>query len=146
MIIMLNLTINWKRVIDTLHKGVVVIDRGGAIRHVNPAFEVLTGYRSDDLMGKPCAVLQCSGCEPWYGDEEFRCALFSSGQPINPTTCRINSKCGRPLKVVRQASVLRDGKGIPVGAVETMWDAADLKGSHSENGFFQRISLSPFNV
>ena len=49
--IMLDLTKNWKRVIDSLYKGIMVIDTGGAIRHVNPALERLTGYRADELMG-----------------------------------------------------------------------------------------------
>ena len=138
--IMLDLTINWKRVIDSLNKGVIVIDTGGEIRHVNPALEGLTGYRADDLIGKSCARLDCSGCEPWYGQGGFWCMLFSSGQAMKPMPCRINSKSGHRLKVVKQASILRDAKDVVVGAVETIWDMNKLKGSGCENSCDEKLT------
>ena len=126
---MLDLTKNWKRVIDALPSGIIVIDTGGAIRHVNPALEHLTGYRADELVGNSCAILDCSGCEPWYGQEGFWCMLFSSGQTMKPIVCRINSKSGYRLKVVKQVSIFRDAQGVAVGAVETIWDIAKLNKS-----------------
>ncbi len=124
--IMLNLTINWKSVVDSLHKGVVVIDRGGTIRHINPAFEVLTGYGASELLGKTCTVLACSACSPSYGKTGFRCMLFETGEPLKPMACLINNKHGEPLKVFRKASILKDERGNPLGAVETVWSKDDL--------------------
>ena len=129
---MLDLTKNWKRVIDSLYKGIVVIDTDGSIRHVNPALERLTGFRANELMGNACTMLGCSGCEPWYG-KDFWCVLFCSGQAMKPMSCRINSKSGHRLKVIKQASILRDAKGVAVGAVETIWDMGDLKRPISGN-------------
>ncbi len=117
---MLDLSKNWKNVIDALHSGVMVIDTGGAIRHVNPALEVLTGYRAGELIGNPCTILGCSGCEPWYQQGGSWCMLFGSGKALEPMACRIDSKWGHPLKVMRQGSVFRDSKGFPAGAVETL--------------------------
>jgi two-component system response regulator HydG len=77
-------TINWKKVIDSLKKGVVVIDTDGIIRHVNPSMTGLTGFSPDELIGKTCAIFECSGCEPWFGRGGFWCMLFSSGE-INKT-------------------------------------------------------------
>ena len=79
--IMLDLTKNWKRVIDSLYKGIMVIDTGGAIRHVNPALERLTGYRADELMGNTCTMLACSGCEPWYGRRDSGACCSAAGRP-----------------------------------------------------------------
>lgn len=135
-----DLTKNWKRIVDTLYSGVIVIDTGGAIRHVNPSLERLTGYRADELIGNSCAILDCSGCEPWYGQEGFWCMLFSSGLAMKPMVCRINSKSGYPLKVVKQASIFRDAQGVAVGAVETIWDMAKLKESGSENCCAERLT------
>ena len=126
---MSDLAINWKKVIDTLHQGVFVIDTGGLIRYVNPALERLTGYRSDELIGKSCIMLECSGCEPWEDRGSFRCMLFTLGRSMNPVACRINNKLGHGLNVVKQASILRDANGVPVGAVETIRDMEKLKGS-----------------
>jgi len=129
---MLDLMENWKRVIDTLYKGVVVIDTSGIIQHVNPALEDLTGYRADEIIGNSCAILECSNCEPWYDREGFWCMLFSSGEAMKPVTCRINSKSGHSLNVVKQASIFRNEKGVVLGAVETIWDMAKLKESPSD--------------
>ena len=128
-IIMLDLTKNWKRVIDALPSGIIVIGTGGTIRHVNPALERLTGYRADELIGSSCAMLDCSGCEPWYGQGGFWCMLFSSEQAMEPMICQINSKSGYPLKVIKQASIFHDAQGVAVGAVETIWDMANLRES-----------------
>ena len=138
--IMLDLTKNWKRVIDSLYKGIVVIDTGGIIRHVNPALERLTGFPANELVGNACTMLGCSGCEPWYG-QDFWCMLFCGEQVMKPMACRINSKSGHRLKVIKQASILRNEKGLAVGAVETIWDTENLKGGifgncRSENRCF----------
>ncbi len=138
---MLNLTVNWKRVIDTLPKGVVVIDTDGKIRHINPAFEALTGYRSGELIGNPCTILECSGCEPWYDDNDVWCMLFSAERSFEPTVCSIDSRTGRRLTVFRQASVLRDAVGVVVGAVETIWDVEDFKEGSAHESHFPSLCL-----
>ena len=132
--IMLDLSKNWKKVIDTLQSGVIVIDTNGAIQHVNPALEGLTGYRADELIGNACAILGCSHCEPWYGQGGAWCMLFGSGQDMKPIPCRINSKSGHRLEVIKQASIFRDSKGVVVGAVESFRDMTKLKERCSHNG------------
>ena len=131
--IMLDLMKNWKKVVDSLYKGIVVIDTDGAIRHVNPALERLTGFRADELVGNTCTMLACSGCEPWYGREGFWCMLFGSGQAMKPMACQINGKSGHPLNVIKQASIMRNAQGGMVGAVETIWDMEELKRGFSES-------------
>ena len=137
---MLDLSKNWKRVIDTLYNGVVVIDTGGTIRHVNPAFWGLTGYRPDELIGHACTRLGCSHCEPWYGQGGAWCLLFGSGRAMKPLTCRVDSRWGHRLKVIKQASVFHDENGLVVGAVETFRGMAALKGCGSRNGFPETLT------
>lgn len=137
---MLDLSNNWKNVIDTLESGVMVIDTRGAIRHVNPALEGLTGYRPDELIGHACTRLGCSHCEPWYGQGEAWCLLFGSGQAMKPLLCRIDSKPGYRLEVVKQASILHDSKGVVVGAVETFRDMAKLKEPSPHNGCSETLT------
>jgi two-component system, NtrC family, response regulator HydG len=133
--VMLDLSKNWKNVIDSLHSGVMVIDTNGTIRHVNPALEDLTGYPAGELTGNPCAILDCSGCEPWYGQGGSWCMLFGGGKAMKPMACRINSKSGYRLNVVKQASVFQDSNGVVVGAVETFWDMTKMKEGGSHKGF-----------
>ena len=53
---------HWKTIIDTLSEGLIVVDSAGDIVAINPAAERLTGYSSDELLGKSCRILNCSGC------------------------------------------------------------------------------------
>ena len=46
----------------------VVLDAGGRIRHVNPAFETNTGYRAGELDGQRSSVL----CAHLYSSDFFR--------------------------------------------------------------------------
>ena len=116
---MLEPAINWKEVIDSLKKGVVVIDTVGIIRHVNPAMTGLTGYGVDELLGNSCAVFKCSGCGFRHGRGGRWSIPFSPGKSTKPISCKINCKSGPPLEVLKQVSLLCDAKSVPLGAVET---------------------------
>ena len=49
----------WKRIIDTMNDGLMVIGPDGSILMANHAFEELTGYTADEVVGKPCTLLKC---------------------------------------------------------------------------------------
>jgi len=47
------------------HNAVIITDRSGLITWVNPAFETLSGYSMDEVLGrKPGDLLQCEGSDP----------------------------------------------------------------------------------
>ncbi|MCK9361004.1 PAS domain S-box protein [Patescibacteria group bacterium] len=48
-------------VIDTAYDGIVVTDHGGVIRYVNPAWEKITGYSSEEAVGKLTPAVLKSG-------------------------------------------------------------------------------------
>ncbi|MGD2270034.1 MAG: sigma 54-interacting transcriptional regulator [Desulfobacterales bacterium] len=122
----MNLSKYWKTIVDTLQDGLLVIDPKGTILAVNPAAERLTGYRSDELVGQSCRILDCTGCEIiGRGAAEKWCALYAKGD-VRAKNCFITSKEHRTINVVKNASVLRDEKGRIIGAVETLKDLSDL--------------------
>jgi PAS domain S-box-containing protein len=45
-------------VLNTVSEAVVVTDLQGMILHVNPAYETLTGYAADELMGKSAGIVK----------------------------------------------------------------------------------------
>ena len=70
----------WKSIVDTLEDGVMVVDPGGNILAVNPAAERLTGYRAEELVGKSCRMLDCTGCDIiGEGQADKWCGLFAKG-------------------------------------------------------------------
>jgi len=52
-----------RRAIDHAAEAVVITDLGGAITYVNPAFEAVSGYRAEELLGRNPRVLK-SGATP----------------------------------------------------------------------------------
>jgi len=71
---------------------IVVCDKDGKVSLFNPAFERLTGYRSDELMGKPLtSVLNMSP------EERSRQKIEQDieGKPCEPTEMRIRCKDGK---------------------------------------------------
>jgi len=119
----------WKRIINTMNDGLMLIAPDGSILMANRAFEELTGYTADDVVGKHCALLKCDACEKTMKMKNGRmlCRLFEDGQKdIKRCRCHILRKDGSYLSAMKNASVLRDDDGKAIGAVETIMDITDL--------------------
>jgi two-component system response regulator HydG len=116
----------WKTVIDTLQDGVMVVDPRGVVLFMNPAAERLTGYRSDELVGRSCRMLDCTGCRIiGKGAAEQWCGLYAEGD-VRAKKCLITNKQNRSVNVIKNAAILRDENGTVIGAVETLTDMSDL--------------------
>ena len=70
----------WKIIVDTLQDGLMVVDPRGKILAANPAAEKLTGYTAEELVGKSCRILNCTGCQiRGHGSGPNWCSLYSRG-------------------------------------------------------------------
>ena len=116
----------WKTVIDTMVDGLIVVDLDGKILSVNQAMEQITGYRSQELVGQPCTIIKCDTCfgsmVPGRGKQ---CDLFKKGE-VRRCSCMLQRKDGRPLHVLKNATVLKDSAGQVVGGVETVTDLSEV--------------------
>jgi len=116
----------WKTVVDTIQDGVMIVDTGGIIISVNKGFETITGYTKDEVIGKPCSILNCNSCEIARDCEACHwCLLFRKGN-LTKQECVIMRKDGTYLYVLKNASVLKNDEGRVTGAVETITDITDL--------------------
>jgi len=116
----------WQTVVQTMLDGLMIVDPDGVILSINNAFERLTGYRKDELIGRSCEVLDCDACfGARAGGGDLHCALFKEGEVKN-RKCVLRRKDGRPLHALKNAAVLKDRDGIIVGGVETLADCTDL--------------------
>jgi PAS domain S-box-containing protein len=94
---------------------------------VNKAFEELTGYKSEELVGRPCTLLSCDACETTLTkDAHSWCTLFDKGEVIKKR-CSLIKKDGSVLPVLKNASLLKDDEGLPLGAVETLTDISEIE-------------------
>jgi len=136
----------WKTIVDTLQDGVMVVDARGRIVAVNPAVTQLTGYAADELVGRSCRMLDCTGCKIiGKGAGVKWCGLFSKGE-MRTKRCTITRKDNRIATIIKNAAILRDEHGKAIGAVESLKDMSEVvrqqeeisslrKSLHMEEGY-----------
>lgn len=143
----------WKKIVDTIIDGLVVISRRGEILAVNQAFLEMTGYRREELIGRPCALMRTDGCfsEASSGESKV-CELFRSGA-VRRQRGSLVRKDGSLVHVVKNAILMPGETGEPV-AVETFTDVSELVAQervasrlrrelNREDGFQGLIGRSP---
>ncbi|MFC1523933.1 sigma-54 interaction domain-containing protein [Thermodesulfobacteriota bacterium] len=123
---------NWETVANTLRDGLLVIDKQGIILGINSATVKLTGFKKEELIGKSCQTLKCTGCKlVGKGSGEQWCKLFSVGE-CKEKKCQFTSKTGKIIQIIKSASVLKDTDGNAIGAVETLTDLSVIERQHQE--------------
>lgn len=116
----------WETVIDTMMDGLMVVDPEGIIVSINKAMEEITGYSKDELIGQPCAVLDCDTCfRTMARGEDKHCALFKDGE-VKKSKCVLKKKNGTPLHVLKNAAILKDSTDRVIGGVETLTDLTEV--------------------
>ncbi len=116
----------WKTVIDTMLEGLMLVDPDGRIVFVNRAFEQLSGYRLDELVGKSCEVIGCDTCFGTRAEGKDKyCALFKEGD-VRRRKCVFKRKDGAAVHVLKNAATIKDQNGKVVGGVENMTDLSPL--------------------
>ena len=115
----------WKNLVNTMVDGLVVISGRGEILAVNQALLDLTGYRREELLGQPCALLRTEHCgaEASPGQSKV-CGLFQGGA-IRRQRGSLVRKDGRLVHIVKNAVLMPGEAGQPV-AVETFTDVSEL--------------------
>jgi two-component system response regulator HydG len=128
----------WKTVVNTIQDGVMIVDTDGTIVSANKALEKITGYPKEELIGKPCTILNCTICEIARERKgEKWCSLFRVGA-VNMRRCALLKKDGERTHVLKNASLLHDTDGSVMGAVETMTDINELIEKDSQIEAYRR--------
>ena len=128
----------WKTVVNTIQDGIMIVDTHGRIISINKAFEFITGYSKDDLIGKTCDVLNCNlfkAARDKKGDHW--CVLFDTGT-MDRRKCTLIKKNGALIHALKNASLLHDAKGKVIGAVETIADISELIEKDNQIAAFRR--------
>jgi two-component system response regulator HydG len=134
---------SWKMVVDLIPDGVMIVDVNGALVSVNQAMTNITGYSQEELLGKPCTVLDCSSCQKVYDlTGKHWCRLFSIGD-VKMQRAEMKRKDGSIIHVMKNASVLEEN-GKVVGAVETITDITELMEKESQIEAYRRELQSEY--
>ena len=113
-------------VLETMRDGLMVVDKEGNILFFNNAAEKITGYRREEVVGKPCMVLDTDTCMILTeSGRQKNCDLFKKGS-VTDKKCRIRRSDGRAVYLLKNAALLKDKNGEIIGAVESMTDVTSL--------------------
>jgi PAS domain S-box-containing protein len=115
-----------RSIIETMSDGLMVVDKDGNILFFNRAAEEITGYKSEEIIGRQCTMLDTDTCVViTAAGKEKKCSLFESGS-VTKKRCRIKTKDGRAVHLLKNAVVLKNNEGEMIGAVEVMTDITFL--------------------
>ncbi|HIE55885.1 MAG TPA: PAS domain S-box protein, partial [Chromatiaceae bacterium] len=112
-----HLTIDWGQFWDQTPDGIAMLDATGIVQSVNPAFERLTAFRSDELYGLKLHRLLTGFCWP---------AFLESGAPWHDEHARLRLKGGGELPVIVTVLPQRE-QGRLRGAVLTVCDPSSCQ-------------------
>jgi two-component system response regulator HydG len=116
----------WKTVVDTIRDVVMIVGTDGTIVFVNKSFAEITGYKAEEIIGKPCTALHCDICEiALDGKGDGWCVLFRTGR-LDLRRSSIRRRDGKFIPILKNASLLYDMQGKVIGAVETMTDISEV--------------------
>jgi len=106
-------------ILDSIADGVFTVDRNWKITSFNRAAEEITGWSSDDAMGKSCSdIFHSSICGK-------NCAIAESlykGTPVANRSITIRNSQGEKVPISISAAPLTDHEGNIIGGVETFRD------------------------
>jgi len=116
-----------KLLLESIGDGIFVLDKYGTIIAWNPAMEKIVGYRSSEIKGQSCKILnfdQCFGKACPTGMKD--CGILKYGK-VEPTECLLTHRDGHTLSVTKNARVIKNKKNQIIGIVEAVTDLTELK-------------------
>lgn len=115
-------------ILESMENGVIGIDVSGNITLFNRAAVEITGFTSSHLLQKSYSSFFGNGSQ----DEPTLMQVLHSGKELKRDEKVIWHQDGHPVPVSFQTAVLRDSKGIRIGAVEIFSDISKIKALEKE--------------
>jgi two-component system response regulator HydG len=113
-------------VFENMRDGLMIMDPEGNILYFNEAAEKITEYSKEEVYGKPCTVLDTDTCVMLTESGRQKCcSLFTEGS-LRDRRCRIRTKSGRTIYLLKNAVLLKNDKDEVIGAVENLTDITSL--------------------
>lgn len=122
-----------KDTVNAMGDGLLLHDMAGKISSVNPAFEKMTGYEKDEVVGKHAAdviklLVKPEELERTMG--AMRTALEERHEASEPVT--FITKKGREVPVAVNVSYIKDEEGKPTTVIVAFRDITELKRAQDE--------------
>ncbi len=116
----------WQSVVNTMAEGLFIVDTKGIVVFMNPAAERISGYTSEEVLGRSCDFFESETCRACHNpDGSLNCGLFEKGR-VRDKQCVVRRKDGGLIHLLKNATVLLDEHGNVIGGVETISDVTAL--------------------
>ncbi len=119
---------SYKRIIENLHDGLYILNRDRVITFWNKAAEQISGFRADEVVGKPCSANILTHIDSEGNNLCTRmcpvAATLSDGRP-REAEVYLHHKNGHRIPVSVRVSKLTDKDGNIIGAVELFKDISN---------------------
>ncbi|OGJ93155.1 MAG: hypothetical protein A2350_17875 [Candidatus Raymondbacteria bacterium RifOxyB12_full_50_8] len=115
-------------ILHSLTDAVVAVNTSGEITSFNRGAEILTGFKSEDVLGKNYSEILGKEIP---GDQTLLHTL-ETGQHLPPSEKSIIHKEGHPVPVAYSTSLLEDNDGKALGALEVLSDLSEVKQMQEE--------------
>jgi len=106
---------------------VTVYDHIGNVTYVNPAFEEIFGWKSDELLGKRLDFIP-----PHEVDRTLEAVQKTLKGEKVVLECQRMTKAGKIIDIQAKSSVLPDSQGNVIGMIVIARDISDIKRVHKE--------------
>lgn len=111
-----------RMVVEAMADGVFTVDAQGRFVSWSPGAERITGYRRDEVVGKPCRIMEGPNCKGFSTVADLLESPAPPPEGICHQECKALTRDGRELYLHGNVRVLTDDKGTMVGAVGTFTD------------------------
>lgn len=116
----------WKTVVNAIRDGIMIVNTGGAIVSVNKAFEQITGYTREELIGQPEGILDCEFPQIPLGTLPSDLQNLSKRDTSRQRKCRIKRKDGSYIYALKNSATLKDTNDSIIGSVVTITDLTEI--------------------
>jgi PAS domain S-box-containing protein len=110
-----------RRVLESLEDGVYLVDSSRCIVYWNEGAERITGYRRQDVIGRPCGgnlLLYCSDAGFALREQDYPLSTTMADGRSRRLDAFLKHQLGHRVPVSIRSAAVRDAGGAIVGAVE----------------------------
>ncbi len=110
-----------RQLLNTAATAIFTVDKDRVVTTVNDEYCAITGFSREEAVGKPCAI-----CSNDTGAESCDPFAAADNEKVFRRRCKIVTKDGKLLIVLKNADLIRDERGLIQGAIESFVNVTEL--------------------
>jgi PAS domain S-box-containing protein len=113
-------------IVDAMALGVFTVDAQGKFVAWSDGAARITGYSSEEVVGRPCRILEGPNCKGFATLTELLRSSDAAASGICNQECKLMAKTGQELYIHGNVRLLTNDRGTVTGAVGTFTDVTSF--------------------